>query len=143
MNRGLSRGALFGAAAVLLAAAAAWLMSGRDAPDAQRGAASVPIAAPGARSADGAASLAPVRESAQAPTAAAPGVAATQDPHALFMEAVKVARERPQPAPPPEIAKAKSFPEAFAAMQAAQREAERTHPPPGTAAVNPFAPVVK
>ena len=139
MTWGMWRSALFGAAAVLLAAAAAWLMLERDAPGAQPGVAGVPIALPRTAFADPAVAPVPTVDAAQASAGTASGVAAAQDPHALFMEAVKTARERPQPPPPPAIAQAKSFPEAFAAMQAAQREAERTNPPPGTAAVNPFA----
>ncbi|MDB5873280.1 MAG: hypothetical protein JWQ07_2722 [Ramlibacter sp.] len=82
----------------------------------------------------------PAQIEAAAPLAGAPA-AAEADPHTQFMLVVKAARERPQPPPPPAIAKAKSFPEAFEAMRAAQQA--EANGAPGTATLNPFAPVVK
>lgn len=146
MGRGVSRRALLAGASLLLAAAAAGLMFGRDVQEARPGAGAAPVAAPAARQAEPAAWPAAAGDAAQAagpaPLSAA-SAAANADPHTLFMEAVKAARERPPPAPPPAIAKAKTLPEAFAAMQAAQREADKNNPPPGTAALNPFAPAAK
>ena len=55
------------------------------------------------------------------------------DPAVAFMAAVKAAREAPQPPPPPGVAQARSFPEAFEAMRQAQRE-----PPSALAGVSPF-----
>jgi len=150
MGARVSRRALLAGAGLLLAAAVAGLMFGRDAQDERRGPAAPPLAASTAKPtttplawpapAGGAAQAAAPAGAASVPVG---GIAATPDPHALFMQAVKEARERPQPSPPPAIAGAKTFAEAFAAMQAAQREADKNNPPPGTAALNPFAPPAK
>jgi hypothetical protein len=144
MGLAVSRRALLGAAGLLMVAAAGGLMFGQDAV--------VPEAAVSARHAtskpaDTAAWPAPeaavASPSAAAASSSITGAPTHADPHARFMEAVRAARERPQPPPPAGIATAKSLPEAFAAMQAAQREAERANPPPGTAALNPFAAAAK
>lgn len=90
-------------------------------------------------------SAAPVAGNGPPAAEDAPPVAATaqpQDPHTQFMQAVKAAREKPLPAPVPAIARARSLPEAFEAMRAAQREADRA-PPPGSATLNPFAAAAK
>ena len=138
----LSRRAMIGAAGLLLLAVACGLMWRDDALDAKQGTAASPAGSPAARPGDSAAWPAPAADAAQAASSGSAS-ANTADPHTQFMQAVKAAREKPLPPPPPAIAKAKSFPEAFAAMQAAQREAEAKNPPPGTAALNPFAPATK
>jgi len=146
MGGRVSRWALLAGAGLLLAAVAAGLMFGRGAVDVKPGVEAASVAVPAPRPAETAAWPAPAAGPAQASAAtasSAAGAAANADPHALFMQAVKEARERPQPPPPPAIAKAKTFPEAFAAMQAAQREADKNNSPPGTAALNPFAPAAK
>lgn len=51
------------------------------------------------------------------------------------MAMLATARDAPQLAPPPAIARAQSFPEAFEAMREAEREAALA-----SAALNPFAP---
>lgn len=71
---------------------------------------------------------------------ATPGVnAPPADPAALFVAAIEAARQAPQPPPPPGVANARSLPEAFEAMRAAQGE-----PRSASAGVSPFgAPVAK
>lgn len=70
----------------------------------------------------------------QLPVAAVrPAEVVPVDPAVAFMAAVKAAREAPQPAPPPGVAQARTFPEAFEAMRQAQRE-----PPSALAGVSPF-----
>lgn len=72
------------------------------------------------------------------PVAMVPG-APPADPAALFVAAIEAARQAPQPPPPPGVANARSLPEAFEAMRAAQGE-----PRSASAGVSPFgAPVAK
>lgn len=59
--------------------------------------------------------------------------AAGGDPAALFVAAIQAASQVPQPLPPPGVANARSLPEAFEAMRAAQGE-----PRSATAGVSPF-----
>ena len=134
---------LVGAGLLLAALAAAWMFGAGEQEVARTGS-RARTAAPDATSAPVAAQRASASASGEGVDPLAPPVSGspTADPHTQFMAAVKAARERPQPPPPPAIARAKSFPEAFEAMLAAQREAQSAAPA-GGAALNPFAPVVK
>lgn len=78
--------------------------------------------------------LAVAAPAAAASVAAADTTPGGADPHLLFMQAIQAARDAPPPPAPPAIAQARSLPEAFAAMRAAQQDV-----PPGSAALNPFA----
>ncbi len=62
-----------------------------------------------------------------------PTVVEPVDPAVAFMNAVKAARDAPQPVPAPGVLQARTLPEAFEAMQRAQRE-----PPAPLAGVSPF-----
>ena len=136
---------LAGAGLLLGALAAAWLMGtgeqevARTGLPAQTAAPNGTSAQPPVAAGGGAASAPGAGVDPLAPPASG---SPSADPHTQFMAAVKAARERPQPPPPPAIARAKSFPEAFEAMLAAQREAQAPAPT-GGATLNPFAPVVK
>ncbi len=73
----------------------------------------------------------------EAPTAEVAGASATPvtggDPGVLFLAALKAAGESPQPPAPAGVANARSLPEAFEAMRAAQAE-----PRSANAGVSPF-----
>lgn len=146
-ERGARPGLSIATAALLLAAtgviALVWLGAGDTRPSAPAGSAAVPA---NALAQPAAAPLgAPLADHGPPAAEGSPPVVSTaqpQDPHTQFMQAVKAARDKPLPLPPPAIARARSFPEAFEAMRAAQREADSA-PPPGSAALNPFAAAAK
>jgi len=80
-------------------------------------------------------------QAAMAPTASTATKATRPTPVEVaktLEQGLEIARNQPQPPPSPEIAKAKSLPEAIAAVQAAERAA-KGEPPLGTAGINPFA----
>jgi len=86
-----------------------------------------------------AASITAASAASSAPVAAwADRAAAAASSRDAFVRAVEQRAKEPPAPPNPAIANAKTFPEAFEAMKAAQRQAGEGAPP-GTAGINPFA----
>ncbi len=141
--------------ALALAAAAGWGLpqwtgpAGDGALAPAAAASSPPAPSATASQAVPAASTASAAAAQAAPPAARyPIVAASgRDPNEALQQALARVKSQQPPPPVPGIAQAKSLPEAFAAMQAAQREQdaarEREQHQASGAGLNPFAPAAK